>query len=177
VLESDLAYVQDYSASNITKVKKLLGVIAASAPFEPNVSKIAEKLNLGRNTVTAYLKHLADAKVLNLLNKPTKGTSFLQKPDKVYFENTCFARAFQPDPNAGTLRETFFLNQLSNAGHKINLPAKGDFLVDEKWTFEVGGKNKAPTQIRDLADGYLALEGIEVGFSKKIPLWMFGLLY
>lgn len=177
VLESDLSYIQDYSASNVAKVKKLLGVIASSAPFEPNISKIAAKLNLGRNTVNLYLNHLNDAHILKLINRPAKGISSLQKPDKIYFENTSFAYALQSTPYIGTLRETFFTNQLSNAGHSVHLAAQGDFMINENMVFEIGGKNKTSSQVKNLDDAYLALDNIEHGFGHKIPLWLFGFLY
>lgn len=177
VLETDLAYVQDYSASNIIKIKKLLGVIAASAPFEPNISKIAQKLHLGRDTVNHYLRHLQDAYILNLVNKPTKGISALQKPDKIYIENTAFVHALQPRPETGTLRETFFLNQLRNSGYVVELSTKGDFLVDGTYTFEVGGRNKDMSQISGVDNAFLALDDIESGIGSRIPLWLLGFLY
>ncbi|MEX2640663.1 MAG: AAA family ATPase, partial [Balneolales bacterium] len=177
IMESDLAFIQDYSAANIHKVKKLLGVIAASAPFEPNISNIARKLNLGRDTVNQYLKHLHDAHILTLVYKPSKGISHLQKPDKIHFENPVFAYSLQNEPNPGTIRETFFMNQLRNAGHKVSLPPKGDFLIDEKWIFEVGGKNKTSSQVKNESHALLALDEIEVGVGKNIPLWLFGFLY
>jgi predicted AAA+ superfamily ATPase len=178
VLESDLAYSEEYSTSNIRKIKKLLGVIAETTPFEPNISRIAEKLQLGRNTVTTFLKNLSDAHVLNLLSRSGKGSSRLQKPDKIYFENTSFAHAFENKPEKGTIREIFFMNQLKNAGHLIELATgSGDFLVDRTFTFEVGGKNKGQKQIKDIENSYLALDQVEHGFSNKIPLWLFGFLY
>lgn len=177
VMESDLSFIQDYSAANVSKVKKLLGVIAASAPFEPNISNIARKLNLGRNTVNHYLKHLHDAHILILANKPSRGSNHLQKPDKIYFENTAFAYALQNVPNPGTIRETFFMNQFWNAGHKVHLAQKGDFLIDEEWIFEVGGKNKKSNQVKYEKNGFLALDEIEIGFGHNIPLWLFGFLY
>lgn len=177
ILESDLAAVQNYSAANISKIKKLLGAIAVSAPFEPNISKIASRLKLGRNTVKKYLHHLQDAQLLKLLNRPAKGMSQLQKPDKIYFENANFAYAFQPEPNIGTIRETFAANQISNAGHAVHLPNKGDFLIDEQWVVEVGGKNKGSSQIKNIENAFLALDDIEYGYGRKIPLWLLGFLY
>ncbi len=177
VLESDLAYVQDYSASNIAKIKRLLGVLAKVVPFEPNISKIASKLQLGRNTVNNYLRHLQDAHILRLINKDTSGISALQKPDKIFFENTAFAYAFQNQPNIGSIRETFFLNQLTNAGHRMNLSTVGDFLADEQWLFEIGGRNKNEKQIKDRENAFLALDDIETGVANRIPLWLFGFLY
>jgi len=177
VLENDLAYVQDYSPSNIQKIKKLLGVIAGTAPFTPNVSKIANKLNVGRNTIYNYLKHLEDAHILNLTHKTGRGISILQKPDKVYFENTNMALALNENADAGALRETFFVNQLRNAGHDLHLAKKGDFLIDDAFTVETGGKNKSANQIAGIKNAYVAKDDVEFAFQNTIPLWMFGLLY
>ena len=178
VLESDMLFVEDYSAANVEKMKRLLGIVARIAPFEPNISKLAEGLKIGRNTAIAFLKHLKDAGILNLVNKPGKGITLLQKPDKIYFENTSLMTAFQPDPNQGTVRETFFINQLTNAGHTMHLsPDRADFLIDETYTFEVGGKTKDNVQIRNIRNSFKVLDNIEYGFDKTIPLWLFGFLY
>lgn len=177
VLESDLSSVQGYSAANVVKIKQLLGVIAESVPFEPNISKVAEKMQLGRQTVNIYLKHLEDAKILNLLYEDVKGISLLQKPGKIYLDNPNFLFAFQTAPSVGTVRETFFMNQLRNAGHLVSLSKKGDFLIDERFTFEIGGRNKDQSQIKGIDEAYLALDDIEIGFGNKIPLWLFGFLY
>lgn len=177
ILEVDLSYAQDYSAANIQKLKKLLGVIATSAPFEPNISKIAEKLGLGRNTVNQYLHHLSDAHLLRLVNRPGKGMTILQKPEKIYFENTCTAYAMESNPETGSIRETFFANQASNAGLNVQLAKNTDFLIDGKYEIEIGGKNKDGKQLQNTENGFLALDGIETGFGKKIPLWLFGFLY
>ena len=177
VLENDLAYIQDYSPSNIQKIKKLLGVIAGSAPFTPNVSKIAAKMNVGRNTIYNYLKHLEDAHILNLTHKTGRGISILQKPDKVYFENSSLALALNENADIGALRETFFVNQIRNAGHKIHLAKKGDFLIDDKITIETCGKNKSSKQIAGIEHAYVVKDDVEYAFQNRIPLWMFGLLY
>jgi hypothetical protein len=177
VLENDLAYVQDYSPSNIQKIKKLLGVIAGTAPFSPNISSIAGKLNVGRNTIYNYLKHLEDAHILNLTHKTGRGVSMLQKPDKIYFENTNLALALNPQAEIGALRETFFVNQIRNAGHELHLAEKGDFIVDNTITVEVGGKNKSNKQVSGIPNSYLVKDGLETGFLNTIPLWQFGLLY
>ena len=177
VLESDLAYIEGYSAANIVKIKRLLGVIAESAPFEPNISSIASKLGISRNTVVTYLKHLSDAKVLHLLNRQAKGISALQKPDKVYFENTCMAYALKGGADIGTMRETFFANQIKNAGYQIALSTLGDFLIDGTYTVEIGGKNKSRKQVKNTVDALLVKDDIAHGFGDTIPLWLFGFLY
>jgi uncharacterized protein len=146
-------------------------------PFEPNISKIAEKLGIGRNTVYAFLTHLQDAKILKLMNRPNRGISYLQKPDKIYFENTNFAFSLQENPNKGTIRETFFINQLGNAGQQVYLSEKGDFGVADTLTFEIGGKLKDDRQIKNVENSYLVIDDIEIGVGNRIPLWLFGFLY
>jgi len=76
----------------------------------------------------------------------------------------------------GTVREEFFLSML-RINHELSYPTKGDFLVDEIYTFEVGGKNKKFKQIADLPNSFIASDDIESGFGNKIPLWLFGFLY
>jgi hypothetical protein len=76
----------------------------------------------------------------------------------------------------GNIRETFFLNMLSTK-HTLKAPQHGDFLVDDRYLFEVGGKNKDFSQIKDIKNSFLAVDDIEKGFGKKIPLWLFGFLY
>jgi uncharacterized protein len=177
VLESDLSFIQDYSAANVSKIKRLLGVIAESVPFEPNISKIAEKMHLGRQTVNIFIKNLEDAKILNLLFEKVKGISQLQKPNKIYLENPNFVYALQAQPSIGTIRETFFLNQVKNSGASIVYASKGDFLVDGTFVVEVGGKGKNSHQIKGQENTLLALDEIEIGFANKIPLWLFGFMY
>lgn len=177
VLESDLQLIEGYSAANTFKIKKLLGVIAESVPFEPNISKIAQRLELGRDTVKVYLQNLQKARMLNLLQQATKGVAALQKPDKIYMENSNLAFALKQHPKTGAIRETFFVNQLKNAGHAVALAKKGDFLVNEKWTFEIGGAGKTDHQIKGVENARLALDDLEHPFLNRIPLWLFGFLY
>ncbi len=75
------------------------------------------------------------------------------------------------------MRESFFLNQLDYSGHRVALPPAGDFMVDEQYTFEVGGKDKSIQQIKDIKNAWVAADDIETGALNKIPLWLFGFLY
>lgn len=176
-LNTDLSYIEDYSSVHIAKIKKLLGVIAESAPFEPNISELARKLNIGRDTVNNFLNHLQKARILNLLNRNVKGSAVFKKPDKIYIENTNFSYALNSNPDIGTMRETFFLNQIYNSGYDINLPANTDFLIQKKYLFEIGGKNKKSVQLINGNNSFLVLDNIEIGHANKIPLWLFGFLY
>ncbi len=176
-ISTDLAFIENYSSTHAVKIKKLMGVMAESAPFEPNISALAQKLQLGRDTVNNFLHHLERACLLNLVNRHTEGVAALQKPDKVYLENTNLSFALRENPDQGTIRETFFLNQMRNAGHTVRLPEKGDFLVDNTYTFEVGGRSKSLKQIAGLLQAYIVADDIELGFGNKLPLWLFGFLY
>lgn len=177
VLEVDLHFIQGYSADNVSKIKKLLSIVSETGPFEPNISRIADKLDLGRDTVKTYLQNLHKARMLNLVTKAGKGIAGLQKPDKIYPENPNLSHALHEAPGVGTLRETYFVNQLRNAGHSINVAAKSDFLVDEHWTFEIGGKSKDNQQLKNIPNSFLALDEIEQSFLNRRPLWLFGFLY
>jgi len=115
--------------------------------------------------------------LLNLLNRPTQGVAALQKPDKVYLENTNFSYALKETPEIGTLRETFLLNQLKNAGLTVQLSPKADFLVNGTYHMEVGGKNKSAAQVAGVDNAFIVADDIESGMGKTIPLWLFGFLY
>ncbi len=74
------------------------------------------------------------------------------------------------------MRETFFLNQLKNT-HRVALHSKTDFMVDGHFAFEIGGASKKVKQISDIANSFLAVDGIEIGVGNRIPLYLFGFLY
>ena len=176
VVDTDLAYIASYNAGTAVKVKRLLGVIAESAPFKPNMSALARKMEIHRESLHEYIYQLRDAKLLNILSAEGKGVSKLQKPDKIFLENTNLVYAINPNPDKGNIRETFLLNQLFNTGTDVYSPLNGDFLISGL-TIEVGGKSKTSKQVQN-AEAYLvAADDIETGFGTKAPLWLFGFLY
>ena len=176
VVDTDLAYIAHYNAGTAVKVKRLLGVIAESAPFKPNMSALARKMDLHRESIYEYVYQLRDARLLNILSAAGKGVSRLQKPDKIFLENTNFAYAINSNPDKGNIRKTFLLNQLQNTGAEVFAPPEGDFLTSGI-LIEVGGKSKDAKQVK-AADSYLvAADDIETGFGTKVPLWLFGFLY
>ncbi len=158
------------------KLKKLLEVICESKPFEVNYSKIATMAEISRVKLYDYLSFLHDAQMILLVDEYSQGVKKVQKAAKIYLNNTNLLYAYCPKREIGTIRETFFANQLS-AVYNLNISNKGDFLVDGIFTFEVGGKNKDYKQIKDLENSFLALDDVEIGYSNKIPLWLFGFLY
>jgi predicted AAA+ superfamily ATPase len=177
ILEVELPLLRGVDISYVPKLKQLLLAIAESAPFTPNVQKLSERIGINRATLVAYLHYLQETHLTKHLYKDTAGISKLQKPDKIFLENTNLAYALATGRvDVGNLRESFFFNQLDYK-HRVEYPEKGDFLVDGKYTFETGGKGKNSRQIYSLPDAYIAADDIEYGSDNKIPLWMFGFLY
>lgn len=176
VVDSDLTYIAMYNPGTAVKVKKLLGVIAESVPFKPNIAALARKLDLSRDSVYQYIYQLQDARLLNTLKQEGKGVSTFQKPEKIYLENTNLAFALRDHPDIGNIRETFVLNQLLNSGLDISSPEEGDFAV-EGLIVEVGGKSKDSSQVKHRDNFMIAADDIETGGGNKVPLWLFGFLY
>jgi predicted AAA+ superfamily ATPase len=177
ILESDLPAVESIEVHTIPKIKKLLWLISKSVPFTPNISALSQQVGVSRNSLLNYLSWLERAGLVRLL--PLKGGGFnvLAKPEKIYLDNTNFIHAFEPQqPNLGNERETFFFNQVSSVA-KVTAAKRGDFLLDDAITVEVGGRNKTPSQLPDASSSYLALDNIEYGSGNRIPLWLFGFLY
>lgn len=177
ILEIELPLLRRTDTNLIFKIKQLLYIISQSVPFKPNVSALANKIQVTRKTIIDNLLHLADASVINTIYKDQFGVSSLQKPEKIYLENTNFIYALSPEePNIGNVRETFFLNQLRQ-NHRVTYHDKADFTVNEKYVFEIGGKNKGKAQIDGLNNAYIVQDQIAFGIDNTIPLWLFGLLY
>lgn len=176
-LDVDIALYEDLNALTVRNMKKLMYVLSQSVPFTPNISKLSQKLEIPRNTILKILDLLDRARVLALLRSHTQGISYLQKPDKIYLQNPNLMYVFSDNrPAVGSLRETFFLNQVG-VRHKVTTSRFADFMVDETWTFEVGGPSKTGEQIRGVPNAYIAADGMEEGTGHKIPLWLFGFLY
>jgi uncharacterized protein len=176
VVESDLSYTESFDSGTANKIKKLLGVIAESAPFKPNISAIARKLDISRESANLWIAYLSNAGLLNTLSRDGKGVSTLQKPDKIFLENTNLSYALKQYPDFGSIRETFVMNQLTNAGLDVVLPESGDFLANGLH-IEVGGNNKSPKQLVGIEESIVVADDLEIGYGKKVPLWLLGFLY
>lgn len=177
MLEIELPLLRGLDVGYVSRIKQLLYIISQSVPFIPNVSKLSDKIGILRSTLLGYLHYLEEIKLSINLFKESGGISKLQKPLKIYLENTNLMYALgSGEVNKGNLRETFFANQLIHQ-HGVNYTAKGDFLIDGKYIFEIGGKDKTPKQIKDLDNAFIAADDIEYGYQNKIPLWLFGFLY
>lgn len=177
MLETDLPYLRHVDVKYIHKLKKLVYLVSHALPYQPNVSKLSGDLEVARNTIMLYLNYLEEAKLFNLLQSKSSSEATLGKPEKVYLHHPNLMYAITKNTvQEGTVRESFFFNQVGNV-HKITASPQADFLVNEKYTFEIGGKNKTRKQLKEVFDGYVAADNLEIGSGKTIPLWMFGFLY
>ena len=177
IVEVDMAELKDFDIRNAKKLLQLVYVIAQQVPFKPNISSLAIKTSIHRNSLNNYLYYLEQAKILSLLFPAGNSTAVLQKPEKIFLNNTTLLAALaEQKPNIGTVRETFFLSQLQPL-HKVQLPKQGDFYVNDTYTFEVGGKGKGQKQLEAIENAWVVKDDIEYPMLKTIPLWMFGLLY
>ena len=178
IIETELPRICKVDVSNVRKLQALIALICSEVPFELNANKIAAALEIGRDTVVEYLKYLGDAKVLNLLYSDKKKIGKLSKPDKVYLENPNILYALAPTKaDIGTLRETFAIGSLSESHNVEYGKAQGDFKVDEKYTFEIGGRSKDFSQIAGVKDSYIFADDWDMPDGAKLPLWMLGFLY
>jgi len=177
MLEIDLPYLRHVEVKYIHKLKKLLYILAQSVPFHPNVSQLSADMDVSRHTVMLYLNYLEESKLLNLLRSKASSDAMLAKPEKVYLHHPNLLHTIgKVAVNKGNERESFFYNQVKNK-YKVEYSNAGDFLVEGKYTFEIGGKSKGKKQIKDIKNSYVAADMLEYGFENKIPLWLFGFLY
>ncbi|NDW17503.1 ATP-binding protein [Dysgonomonas sp. 216] len=175
-LENDIPMYADMNVATGRKLKQLLAIISKSAPFKPNMSKIAEMLSASRNNIADYCLYIEEAGMIAQLRNNTGGVRGLGKVDKIYLDNTNLIYNLADDTsNIGNIRETFFINQM-RVKHDVFASPIADFLIDDK-TFEVGGENKGQKQIKEVENGYIVKDDIESGYLNVIPLWQLGLSY
>lgn len=177
MLEIELPLLRNVDIAYVIKLKQLLSVIAKAVPFTPNVSKLSEKMQINRNTLLTYFHYLDEVHLTKNLFKENTGINLLQKPMKIYLQNTNLMYLLaREEVNKGSLRETFFANQVGYE-HRLNYVAHTDFLVNEKYYFEIGGKNKTKKQLLEMPNSFVVRDDIEIGRDENIPLWLFGFLY
>lgn len=181
IIDAELPQHRKLEVGNTRKVKALLQVLSVMLPYEVDIAKLSRTIGIERKTVLKYLAYLEEARLIRRLFTDLASVTDLQKPDKILLDNTnlLFALSSNPTPETGTLRETFFCNQLSAASHLVEYGGlkTGDFRMDKKTVIEVGGPDKGFRQIKGERDAYVAADGIESAVFRKIPLWAFGFLY
>lgn len=176
-LENDIPQYAEMSVSMARKLKRLLAIVAQSAPFKPNMTQIGGQLEVSRNIVADLLTYLEKSGLIGQLRTSTGGIQALGKVDKVYLDNPPLIYALSnAGVEIGTVRETFFFNQI-RTNHDIVTSPVSDFLINGQYTFEIGGRKKKQRQLRGIENGFVVKDDIETGYGNIIPLWMFGMLY
>lgn len=176
VIDSDLPAVENMTFETLQKVKKLVMIISERVPFEPKMSELWTQLVTNNELGLRMLYALDKAQIFALLTSKVKNYKFLYKPDKIFLGNTNLMHVLCPLVNKGNERETLFCCQLQ-VNNDVKHPLKGDFLVNDKYLFEVGGRKKSFEQIADVPNSFLAVDDTEVGHGNRIPLWLFGFTY
>lgn len=179
-LYEDVAAMGNLKRSNILVLKKMLWLVASSGSFTVNIEKMSRELKLSKEYVYSYLEYLEGAGLISCLRPGGKGYASARKPEKIYIQDPNLLGVLNHqlvlERDQGALRETFFANQLKDL-LKITASDKGDFLVNDKYTIEIGGKDKNFDQVKEIKDAYIAADRMEIGAGKKIPLYLFGMLY
>jgi predicted AAA+ superfamily ATPase len=176
VLETDIPAIYPIGQDKINALKKLVILLCQSEPYDINISKLSGAVELNKRTLYKYLGILQAAGIIRILGAKSNGVSLISKPEKLYLDNSNLFSIFCDTPKIGTIRETFFASMLSYK-HNLNYPKQADFIVDDRYTFEVGGKSKTAKQLKSIQQGYIVADNIEIGALNKIPLWLFGFLY
>ncbi len=178
IIEEELPQLRKLDVGNIRKIKSLLGILSSGVPYTLDATKLASMAEISRTTLLQYLQNLSEAKLIQLLYSDVSNIKRLQKPDKIYVENTNMLHALTTSTvNEGTEREVFFVNQLSSAHVVEYSKSAADFTIDHKYTIEVGGRSKDGKQIAGIDNGFIASADEEFVLGNKIPLWLFGFLY
>ena len=180
IIDVELTKFRGLDVGYTRQVKALLHVISQMTPYEVDIAKLSKASGISRLSTLKYLAHLEEARLIRRLFTDLKTVTDLQKPDKIYLDNSnqlyllCIER-----PEIGTVRETFLANQLASAGHTVEYAGykRGDFRIDDSIIIEVGGQDKNFSQIADQENAYVAADNIEFAYMRKIPLWAFGFLY
>ncbi|MBQ7442440.1 MAG: AAA family ATPase [Bacteroidaceae bacterium] len=176
IIDTDLPAVENIEYITAAKMKRLFVILSRMVPFTLNLTDLGRLIEASRQSVLRMCHLLQRSGLVIMLYSNKSGINQLGKPEKLYMENPNILYAMAANAEIGTVRETFFINQLHSA-HQLTFNGKGDFLVDDTYTFEVGGKGKTFSQIKDISNSFLAVDDTEIGYSNRIPLWMFGLLY
>lgn len=173
MIEVDILLIKQIELKYLSKIKKLLYLLAIDGPVAPNVSQLATEIQTSRATVMNYIKYLADARLINMVYP--YGEEFPKKPTKLMMHNTNLMYSIYPiHVDEQSLIDTFFMNTLYK-DHKLYKGDKGTtFRVDKNINFRTcteGCKYKNNPNV------YYAMNKMRTGHENQIPLWLFGFLY
>ena len=174
-IDSDLAAIYNIDASKLDKLKKIVYMLCTTKPYDLNVSKLSAAVGTSWITLAKYLDSLDKGSLIRIVRRG-KGMRTVNKPDKLLLNNPNLFAVLCASPDTGAIRESFFVSQLA-LKHQVHYHDKGDFLIDDRVVFEVGGASKTDAQFEAADEGFIAADDIEIGFGNKIPLWLFGFLY
>jgi hypothetical protein len=176
ITTSEIPSVSNIEYDSVYKAKQLLAILAERTPYTLNISSLCNTMQSSRNNVLKLIDLMDKAALVRRLYSVDNGMNMLTKPEKILFYNTNLMYCLTPQVDSGTMRETYFASQIG-LNHKMYMPNQGDLVVDGKWLFEVGGKGKGFSQIKDIQNSFVVSDDMEIGHGNKIPLWLFGLLY
>lgn len=173
MIEVDILLIKQIELKYLSKIKKLLYLLAVDGPVAPNVSQLATEIQTSRATVMNYIKYLADARLINMVYP--KGEEFPKKPSKLMMHNTNLMYSIYPvKVEEQDVLDTFFMNTLYK-DHKLYKGDKGtSFMVDNGLHFRICAEG---CKFKNNPNVYYALHKLELGHGNMIPLWLFGLLY
>ena len=176
-IDIDLLKIYNIDPKKLRNIKKILTMLCTTVPYKPNMTTLASACEVDIKTLYVYLGALSSGKIIRMISSYARGEEIIKKPEKIYLDNPNMFKALCQSSDIGTMRESFFASLLENALYEIQVSKKGDFIVNETYTFEIGGKSKKYNQIKNLDNSFVVADDIEVGFGNKIPLWLFGFLY
>jgi predicted AAA+ superfamily ATPase len=159
------------------KMRRVLEVLSQYDGGRVNLTRIAESAEVSRVKLYDYLRYMEEAGLLKLAALYDKDAKQKAKPARIYLNNTSLLAFYNPKAAAATLRETFFINQLS-AVEEVKSTKDGIFVAQEKIFFQLNTPEKGAEEIYDLRrNGYRIVDTLISDHPNRIPLWLFGFLY
>lgn len=174
-IESDLAKIFNIDNEKQSVLKRVLGMLCSTSPYEISKSKLSKDVNISWSTLSKYLSYMKEGDLLHLVQAP-QNQKRLNKAQKMLLNNPNLFYVLCAEPNIGSVRESYFVSQL-NHKHEVLYHDRGDFIVNGKYIFEIGGASKGDKQISGEDNVFVVRDDIETGYNNVIPLWLFGFLY
>jgi len=174
-IDSDLSGIYNIDPSKLDKLKKIIYMLCVTKPYELNISKLSSSVGASWPTLSKYLQRLDSGSLLHIL-RGGQGMRAVNKPDKLLLDNPNLFTVLCATPNIGSIRESFFVSQVS-ISNQVHYHDRGDFILNDDIVFEIGGASKSDSQLDNKHKGYVVSDDIEIGAGNKIPLWLFRFLY
>jgi len=174
-IDSDLSAIYNIDSSKLDKLKKIIYMLCVTKPYDLNIKKLSSAVETSWQTLAKYLERMDAGSLIHIIRQG-KGMRAVNRPDKLLLDNPNLFTVLCASANIGSIRESFFVSQVG-LKHQVHYHDKGDFIVDDHYVFEIGGVSKSDKQLEGNPNGYVVADDIEIGFDKKIPLWLFGFVY